>query len=82
MNYIICYSYIKCHLHATSKLASQLVIEQLGNLTTYCITRQPTVITFYVQVDAITEQIAYPDFIKIDRELNSVYADVSYVHCQ
>ena len=40
--------------------------------------QSPTVIIFYVQVDAITEQIAYPDFIKIDRELNSVYADVSY----
>ena len=40
---------------------------------------QHTAITFYVQVDAITEQIAYPDFIKIDRELNSVYADVSYI---
>lgn len=31
----------------------------------------------YIQVDAITEQIAYPDFIKIDRELNNVYANVS-----
>ena len=33
--------------------------------------------TIYSQVDAITEQIAYPDFIKIDSELNKVYANVS-----
>ena len=37
------------------------------------------IVILNVQVDAITEQIAYPDFIKIDEELNSVYADVSYL---
>ena len=31
----------------------------------------------YSQVDAIAKQIAYPDFIKIDSELDKVYADVS-----
>ena len=33
-----------------------------------------------IQVDAITEQIAYPDFIKVDRELNRVYEEVNYMH--
>ena len=36
------------------------------------------IVILNVQVDAITEQIAYPDFIKIDEELNNFYADVSH----
>jgi len=32
---------------------------------------------FMAQVDAITKQIAYPDFIKIDSELDSYYSQVS-----
>ena len=31
----------------------------------------------YSQVDMITEQIAYPNFIKIDQDLDNFYADVS-----
>ena len=33
----------------------------------------------YLQVDAITEQIAYPDFITIDNDLDKVYSEVSHL---
>jgi len=37
----------------------------------------------YTLDDAITkEQIAYPDFIKVDGEVNNVYASVSWLVCK
>ena len=38
-------------------------------------------LSIYCQVNKITQEIAYPEFIKDDEELNEFYANVSLHQC-